>query len=127
MNRKKLEALAEAVAAYSGYKEPGSSLYTARNPGGLKAHSPRHLRDEEGNRIFGSVLDGLQALLFDTALKLQGTSAAHLKPSDTLSDFAESHGQPFTAADAYARFLRKALHTEDISRKTEISFFLTEE
>jgi hypothetical protein len=126
MQRRKLEALAEAIVHVSGYREPGSTLYLARNPGGLRAFKPEHLRDADGNRIFGSVIDGLQALLFDTALKLEGMSKACLQPSDTLQDFAVSCGQPFTAADAYAKFLRKALSNESISRKTALAFLLEE-
>jgi hypothetical protein len=125
MNRLKLEALAEAVAYYSGYREPGSALYTARNPGGLKAYKPTHERDADGNRVFDSLLDGLQALFYDTRLKLEGQSAARLQPSDRLEAFAEAHGQPGTAAAAYLKFLRKALHS-DLDSKLTISFFLEE-
>lgn len=125
MNKRKLEALAEAVASVSGYHVPGSVLYTARNPGGLKAYGKA--ADAQGNRVFNSVIDGLQALLFDTQLKLQGMSRHCLQPSNTLQDFAVSHGQPLTASVAYAKFLRKALLDETIHAKTELLYFLDEE
>lgn len=126
MQRKRLEALAEAVAHVSGYGIPGSSRYLARNPGGLKSFSPKHTSDEQGNRVFSSLIDGWQALLFDTALKLQGMSKAKLKPTDTLREFAVSHGQPATAADAFAKFLRRALQDEAIHKTTTLQYFLEE-
>ncbi len=123
MQRKRLEALAEAVQHVSGYQIPGSPLYLARNPGGLKAYNGK-AADEHGNRVFGSVIDGLQALLFDTALKLEGMSRHCLQPSDTLQEFALAHGSPATAADAYAKFLRRALQRDDINKKLTLAFFL---
>lgn len=124
MQRKRLEALAEAVSSVSGYHVPGSPLYTARNPGGLRAYGKP--ADEHGNRLFNSVIDGLQALIFDTQLKLQGMSRHCLQPSNTLQDFAVSHGQPITAAEAFAKYLRKALTDETINKKTELRYFLEE-
>lgn len=126
MQRRRLEALAEAVQHVSGYQIPGSPLYLARNPGGLKAYNVKHVADEQGHRVFGSVIDGLQALLFDTALKLEGMSRHCLQPSDTLQEFAVAHGQPPTAAEAYAKFLRRALQNDSINKKLTLDFFLEE-
>lgn len=124
VDRFKLEALAEAIIHYSGYRDPGSPLYAARNPGGLKAFSPNHLRDEHGNRVFASVMDGLQALFFDTALKLSGESRAHLRPDNNLTDFAAACGKQPTEAVVWSSFLRKAFKDERINQKTPIQFFL---
>lgn len=120
--KKRIEALAEAVAHVSGYSLVGGPLYMARNPGGLKAYGKT--ADEHGNRVFGSLIDGWQALIFDTQLKLQGMSRACLQPSHTLQDFAISHGQPITAADAYSKWLRRALADDSINKKTELRYFL---
>jgi hypothetical protein len=122
MDKKRMEALAEAIASVSGYA-PGSALYKARNPGGLKAFG-KAPADENGFRIFNSIVDGWQALIFDTALKLSGASRAMLQPGNTLQDFALSHKQPITAADAYAKFLRRALNDDSITKKTELMYFL---
>ena len=119
----KLEALAEAIAQYSGY-EPGSDLWMARNPGGLKSYSPKHEKDTHGNRVFASVLDGMQALVFDVKLKLTGKSKAQLKPTNTLADLAASYGKSLVEGDARAKFLRKALHNTEINRKTPLAYFL---
>jgi hypothetical protein len=127
MNKRRIEALTEAVSRYSGYFSPESDLYVCRNPLGLKAFSPLQLRNEDGFRVFASLIDGYQAGIYDVTLKVSGQSKAHLKPTDTLSDFAVALGQPYTAADAFAGFLRKALHTETINRKTPLSIFLEEQ
>lgn len=107
---------------YSGY-QPGSALWTARNPGALKAYSPKHEKDEHGNRVFSSILDGLQALVFDLKLKLAGNSKARLRPTNTLGDLAVTYGQSSVAADAWAKFLRKALDHTELNRKTPLSYF----
>jgi len=123
VQRRKLEAVAEALIKTSGYHVPEGKLYQTRNPGGLLAYSPAQQRDEEGMRVFNSVLDGFQALLFDVGLKLEGKSRAHLRPDQTLTDFAAAYNQPL-AAQAWAAFLRKALHDPNITHKTKIEFFL---
>lgn len=123
MERCKLEAVAEAIMRTSGYTQPENPLYVARNPGGLKAFSPSQPKDEHGNRVFNSLLDGLQALLFDVSLKLEGKSRHKLGPSSTLAEFAVACGQPATAATAWAAFLRKALHDETINQKVHLSYF----
>lgn len=119
----RIEALAEAIMAYSGYR-PGSALWLARNPGGLKAYSPLHKKDEHGNRVFASLLDGMQALVFDVALKVSGKSKNKLTPKHTLADLAASYGKSPFEGDSWAKFLRKALDKADINRKTPLSYFL---
>jgi len=126
MNKRKLEAIAEAIAETSGYKIPDGPLYAARNPGGLKAISPAHAKNEHGHRTFSSVLDGLQALLFDIEVKMTGRAKIKLQPTSTLSDFAVAFGQPATAAQAWSKFLRRALHDDKITHKTTIQYFLGE-
>lgn len=123
---RKLEALAEAVIRYSGYLEPASDLYLARNPGALKATSMRHAKNEQGYRIFNSFIDGVQALLFDIDLKIRGKSWAKLQPTSTLRDLAVSYSLEGTTATAWARFLRAALRDQTISGDTELQHFTKE-
>jgi|SRR5579859_2375339 len=118
MNRQRLEALAEAIAHVSGYA-PGSPLYAARNPGGLRPTSEKHARDEHGNRVFRSVLDGMQALLFDLDIKVNG----RLSPDSTLLDLAIAYHQQ-AAAKAWARFLKAAVHDDSINPNTVLKQFL---
>jgi hypothetical protein len=123
VNKRKLEALAEAIAHTSGYYIPDNPLHDARNPGGLRAVFAAHKRDANGHRVFQSFLDGMQALLFDIQTKLEGKSRAKLTSSSTLSDFAIAFGQPAAAAQVWTKFLRRALHDDAISHKTTIEYF----
>lgn len=125
MTRHKLESLAEAISAYSGYSDPASALYAARNPGGLKSVGPQP-NDGKGNRTFRSVIDGMQALFYDCELKVSGRSRAKLKPESTLIDLSTSYNLPILTATAWARFLRKALNDTTISAHTPLSYFTQE-
>jgi hypothetical protein len=123
---RKIEALAEAVIRYSGYLEPSSDLYLARNPGALKSTSMRHVKNEKGYRIFNSFIDGVQALLFDIDLKITGKSWAKLHPEEaTLQDLAISYSLEVTTATAWAKFLRAALRDDTIHGNTKLAYFLS--
>lgn len=124
--KRKLEALAEAIAAVSGYFDPTSPLYAARNPGGLIAVSMAHEKDANGHRVFASLLDGWQALLYDLDVKLTGKSKVALKPTDTLSRLAVSFGKAPKVAASWSKFLRKALHDNSVSPDTTLEFFIKE-
>jgi hypothetical protein len=124
MDKRKIEALAEAIADTSGYRNPDHPAHAARNPGALKAYSPTHVRNEQGQRVFRSMLDGWQALIFDIEVKLAGRSRAHLTAHNCLADFAEAFGQPATAAQAWAKYLRRSLTVEGITHKTTLDFFM---
>jgi hypothetical protein len=101
----------------------GFFTHVGMNPGGLKATSMRHPKTEQGYRIFSSFLDGMQALLFDIDLKLSGKSWAKLTPTSTLEDLALAYTLPVTTAAAWAKWLRQALHTEQINQKTPLAYF----
>jgi hypothetical protein len=47
--RKNLEALVEALIHYSGYRDPKSPVYQARNPGDLQAFRPDQVKDDSGD------------------------------------------------------------------------------
>lgn len=117
-----LEALAEAIAHFSGYIEPTHPLYIARNPGGLRPIKAEHPRDDNGYRVFRSVLDGYQALMFDLRVKLGG----RLSVDSSLIDLAAIYGRKPTEAQAWARFLRQALSDASITQHTAIQRFIEE-
>jgi hypothetical protein len=119
-----LGTLADALAKMYGYHNPASEAYQLRNPGMLKAFLLSQPINENGYRIFNSTLDGYQALLFDLQMKCSGKSRSKLETSSTLRDLIFVYGQPQTAADVVANFLKHALHNETISEKTPLSFFL---
>lgn len=114
------DALIDAIVHYSGYRIPSSAVYRARNPGALKAFSPVANRDSDGNRVFKSEIDGLQALKFDVRLKISGKAKAQCA---TLNELAAAFGQPATQAKAWAGFIRQALGDDSINGKTALSFF----
>ncbi len=128
INRRKLEALAEAISHYSGYHNPSTALHAARNPGGLRGYQTKsHQIDEHGYRVFNSVLNGFNALLYDIEFKLSGKSRAQLKPEQTLIDLAAAYQQMPTVAQAWARFIRQALQDNNITNKTQLSYFFEEQ
>lgn len=121
---RRLEALADALARYSGWFDPTSEAYQNRNPGNLPAISPKHPRTASGKRIFDSALDGYQALLFDLEIKCSGRSNSHLKGDSTLHDLVLVRKEPATSALYLSRYLRRALQDETISEKTPLAYFL---
>jgi hypothetical protein len=126
MNKRRVEAIAEAIARHSGYYDPETSAYYARNPGALKAFSPSHLKNEEGLRVFTSVLDGMQALIFDVEVKITGKSQAHLTPDNTLIHLALAYNLSPTAAKPWVKFIKHALRDETINTWTPLSYFIEE-
>lgn len=122
--KRNLEAIAEAIIKSTRYHDPSSALYAARNPGGLKASSPHHQQDAEGNRVFISVLDGMRALFYDLELKLQGKARYLLLPENTIEDLARAYDMPPAAASVLAKFLRHALSDESITTTTALKRFM---
>lgn len=121
---RRIEALADAISRYTGWVDPESPAYQNRNPGLLKAISPKHPRDEQELRIFQSALDGYQALLFDLRVKCGGESRTRLKPTSTLTDLMLAYGYKSTMADVVVKYLRRSLQSEAINPDTPLAFFL---
>ena len=120
----KLEVLADAIAYNNKAHEPESPAYQNRNPGNLLAFSFKHPRDEQGRRIFSSLLDGYQALLFDLRIKCQGKSRANIPDTANLTDLMKSYGHEGVLAGRYiAKRIRKAISVE-VTESTPLSFFL---
>lgn len=121
----RMEALAEAIAHYTGYQNPESSLYVGRNPLGLKAFNQKHEKDADNRRVFRSLMQGWQSGLFDLSVKCNGKSAdKRLKPTATLLDLMLSYGWQETMADYVAKWLKRALKDNSVSRHTTLAYFL---
>lgn len=120
---RKIEALAEAITKFTGYQDPASNIHAARNPGALMAFLPEQARDNEGHRVFASVLDGYQALLHDLAKKVSGTSRHNLDKDSTLVDLARVRNEPTTIARSWSLFLRSALRDPSVKPLTTLSYF----
>jgi hypothetical protein len=120
----KIEALAEAITAYTGYREPTSNLYKIRNPGALKAFSMKDMRDSENLRIFQSFTGGFHALINDLERKCSGESYCGLKTTSTLRDLIAVYQHPATITGYIVKFLKNALQDDAITDTTHIGWFL---
>lgn len=114
---RRIEALAEAIAKFSGYCDPTSELHELRNPG--------NLRNVDGIRRYRSFMDGYQSLLHDLQVKLSGRSDSRLTGDSTLEDLARARKEnaPAVIARQWALFLRAALKQPDLTNKVQLNFF----
>ena len=119
----RIEALAEAIMEYSGYRDPEGALFQARNPGGLKAHAPTVLQDIEGNRVFASMKSGWDALLYDLRVKCSGQSHTALTSQSSVKDLLLTNGFEKVLVRKVINFVRRALQDQGITEETELSFF----
>lgn len=122
----KIEALADAIAEYTGYRNPQSTLYRLRNPGGLKAVSPKHIADEAGHRLFIRHLDGYRALIYDLGEKCSGRSSCGLTKDSPLTELVRVFWMKDDTTRYIVRFLRKALDKDDLDEKVPIGWFVEE-
>ena len=126
-NMTRIEILADALARMNCWHDPRSEAYKLRNPGMLRAFSPKHAKDENGYRIFNSYPSGYDNLILDLQIKCSGRSHARLKPDDTLVNLAACYGYPKGSATYLKKFLRKALNDENIMESTPLSFFMEDQ
>lgn len=81
-----IEALADAIMAYEGWK-PGSRSYRNRNPGNLRPTEETQARDEKGYRTFPNFVSGYRALEADLTVKCTGQSHTGLGAESSLAQF----------------------------------------
>jgi hypothetical protein len=121
-----MEALVDAIGQANGIEDPDTVAYKLRSPLLLKsfARPGKHEIDEQGRRVFNSMISGYRAALFDLDLKTSGQSRAGLKPEDALYRLLGNYGlrDPGSIAVAVS-FLRRALQTADITQDTPLSYF----
>ena len=107
-----LEAIADAIMAYEGWK-PNTRSYRNRNPGNLRASTLAIGQDADGYCIFGSFSAGYFSLLKDLAAKVRGHTRHGLSLHSTLLDLfdvyapAADHNWPRLYALFVARRLAK--------------------
>ncbi len=77
----RLEHLVAAIGYYNNLHDPDSVAYRLKNPLLVKSFGRpgKHEIDEEGRRVFDSIVAGYRACLFDTEIKISGNSRAGLK------------------------------------------------
>jgi hypothetical protein len=123
----RIECLADAIMRMNCYHSPDSIAYKNRNPGMLKAFSPKHIKDENGLRVFNSFSSGYDNLVLDLRIKCSGGSHSRLKPEDTLVNLVQCYGNPPTAATYLKKFLRVALNDENIMESQQLGWFLADQ
>ena len=121
----RLEALALTLSNLNGFSDPQSVAFCNANPGMLKAYSLKQAMNADQLRVFGSFLDGYQALLFDLKIKLSGKSRTKLGLHNSLLDLLRVYGHADSAPAL--RFLRHALHDPQINDKTTLLYFTLSE
>lgn len=128
MTINKYEALVDAIGRANAFHDPTSECYKLRNPLLIRsfARPGKHETDEQGRRIFSSLLSGYKAALFDIELKITGNSRAGLKPTDTLTNLLAVYGIKETGGVGYVvSFLRRALDDQAIAAETPLSYFIS--
>lgn len=125
-NLNKYEAIVDAIAYTLKAYQADSLAYTLRNPILLKSYAKpgKHEINEDGIRIFDSLLGGYKAAVWDIELKVSGTSNAGLLATDKLRNLLGVLGikqEPEILSVCY--FLRKALGNPDINPLTPLSYF----
>jgi hypothetical protein len=129
MSINRIEALVDALARVNGLSDPASDCYRLRNPLLIRsfARPGKHETDEQGRRVFTSLLSGYKAALFDMELKLTGKSRAGLQPTSTLANVLGVYGikEP-GGISTVVSFLRRALTDQQIDNTTPLSYFTKE-
>ena len=133
---KRIEALAEMIGYLNDYHNPKSDSYRLRNPGLCRAHSFKQLNavDDQGRRVFTSIIGGLRFLVQDLTWKCEGTTRAkgehgRLKPESTLVDLLKAFRKNSLGDQMLGvAFLNDALETSgtsnEVTPETELKFFL---
>ncbi len=123
----RVEALVDAFSKMNGWHDPFSEAYRIRNPMMLRAFSPKHVKNENGYRVFNSFSSGYDNGVIDLKIKCSGKSNSRLTPESTLNDLVQCYGNPASATRYIKKFLRHALDDMNIMESTPLSFFMADQ
>lgn len=126
MTISRMEALADAIMEFSGYRDRTSTAYLVRNPGALKARMVRQAQTHGGLRVFASHKDGYEALLTDLRIKCGGRSSDGILNTAPLAELVRLMLGKEEATRSVLRFVRHSLSDDQLSDTTPISYFLEE-
>lgn len=129
---KRIEALADVIGFLNSIHDPESRSYQLRNPGMCRAYSFKQLNsvDDQGYRVFTSLIGGYRFLNQDLIWKCSGQTRAkgddgRLKPTSTLAELLKAFRlNGFEKQMQAVTFLNSALKTDEISTMTELKFFI---
>jgi hypothetical protein len=126
----RLEAVVDGIGKLNGMLDPATDAYKLRNPLLVESHARlgKHETDEQGRRIFKSLLNGYKAAHFDIELKCLGKSRSRVNPESSFSEllvcYKVSNKQ---SVDYVVNFVRRALQDDTISANTPLKYFLENE
>ena len=115
----RLEALADAIIQLSGWPEPSSPVYQARNPLCLKDYG----NERQPLREFSGFHNGYDAAVYDLRSKCSGRTRAKLVTRD-LTGLMRVYSMPDSRAFHIAKFLQSALNNPKINAETRLEYFL---
>lgn len=118
---KRIEALAEAIAAFSGYQNPDGNAYLLRNPGALRIQKGKRLGQL---RRFDTIVSGFEALLYDLEVKCSGLSRSGLKATSPLSELLFALGFREETVPFVASKVRRFLGANNVNADTPIHYFM---
>jgi hypothetical protein len=129
---KRIEALSDAIGFLNDAHNPESKAYQLRNPGLCRAYSFKQLNsvDDQGYRIFTSIIGGVRFLHQDLLWKCSGQTRAKgehgkLKPTSTLTDLLRAFKlHDLSNLIQAVNFINLALQTDEVTATTELKFFL---
>jgi len=127
MSVNKIESLVDAIGRLNSINNPDSLAYQIRNPLLLVSFAKpgRHDVNEDGLRVFSSLLAGYKAATYDVLLKIKGLSRAGLKPTDALDNLLGCYRIAEKAAkDNVLSFVKRALKDDSLTLRTPLSYFL---
>lgn len=123
----KTEALLDSISFLNKTYQGDSLAYCLRNPLLLKSYARdgKHRIDENGIRIFDSLLAGYKAGVFDLETKLSGKSNAGISSSDKLRNLLGVYGIKNEAdINTVVFFLRKSLKDPEVTSLTPLTYFI---
>lgn len=123
----KIEAVVDGIGRLNSIHNPESLAYQIRNPLLLASFAKpgRHDVNEDGLRVFSSLLAGYKAATYDMQLKIKGLSRAGLKPTDPLENLLGCYRISEKAAkDNVLSFVKRALKDDTLTLRTPLSYFL---
>ena len=125
MTINRIEALVDSIAFLHRAYQPDSEAYKLRNPMMLKNYAPpgKHKVDDQGYRVFDSLLGGYKSGVYDVTIKLKGESNSGIKVTDTLRNLLAVYSiNKEEDINLVVFFLRKAV-SKDITPLTPLSYF----
>lgn len=123
----KIEAIVDGIGRLNSIHNPDSLAYQIRNPLLLVSFAKpgRHDVNDDGLRVFNSLLAGYKAATYDMQLKIKGLSRAGLKPTDCLENLLGCYRIAEKAAkDNVLSFVKRALKDDGLTLRTPLSYFL---